>query len=124
MNLRVELLDFSDGNDVVVIIKCPDTIGQIPGKYLVGRHRVNKAIVAFVFDAAATFHPVIAKQYRLIPLGGGHFVVDHTNASIWVGGCSDTYGTDPDRQFTVQVLTAALPNYTSVVKPSLPLWQA
>jgi len=121
MNIRVKLNSFLAGNDVVVIVKCTETEGQTNGKYLIGRHRVDKTIIAFVFDAAAPFHPVIAKQYRLDPWGGGHFVIDPKNASIWIGGSSDTYGPDPDRELTVQVLSEALPDYTSAVKPSLPI---
>lgn len=115
MNIRVQLSSFFRGDDVVVIVKCPDTAGTVAGKYVVGRHRVHGNVVAFVFDAAACFHPVIAKQYHLVPSGGGHFLLDKTTASIWIGGSSDTYGTDPDRELTVRVLTAALPDYTSGV---------
>lgn len=111
---------FLPSNDVVVIVKCPDIEGHTAGKYLVGRHCMERMIVAFVFDATAPFHPVIAKHYRLEPLGGGHSVIDPKNSSIWIGGSSDTYGADPDRELTVQVLTAALPGYTFAVKASLP----
>lgn len=113
MNIRVPLRGFFRGGDVVVIVKCPDTAGTVAGKYVVGRHRLYSNVVAFVFDATASFHPVIAKQYQLIPLGGGRFLLDHNSASIWIGGSSETYGTDPDRELTVRALSAALPGYTS-----------
>lgn len=112
MNIRAELKGFLGSDDVVVIVKCPDDAGRVAGKYLVGRHQAHGNIVAFVFDAAAPFHPVIAKRYRLNPLGGGHFTLDPADASLWIGGTSDTYGADPDPALTIRVLTAALPGYT------------
>lgn len=53
MNIRVKLNGFLPGNDVVVIVKCPDIEGHTAGKYLVGRHCMERMIVAFVFDATA-----------------------------------------------------------------------
>src|ERR1019366_6488573 len=100
MNIRVRLSKFLEGRDVVVIVECSDDTGQLGGKYIVGRHHTDPNIVALVLDAEISFHPAIAKKYRLVPLGGGHFAVDHVERSIRIGGRSDTYGAEPDRVFT------------------------
>jgi hypothetical protein len=100
--------------DFVVILKCPDN--RPPrGKYLVGRHSVDQRIIALVFDSEISFHPAIAKKYRLISIGGGYFVVDHAGAAIHISGKSETYGAEPNRQLTCAALTAALPMYRTAI---------
>lgn len=119
LNIRVRLNNFFEGRDVVVIVKCPDDDGRVCGKYLVGRHSTEVNVLALVFDAGIQFHPAIAKKYRLIPLGGGHFVVDHGEGSIRILGKSDTYGAELDRQFTARALETALPAYATFIEPSI-----
>ena len=103
---------------MVVIVKCQD--GHVSGKYVVGRHNTDRSIVALVLDAAVEFHPAIAKKYRLVAMGGGHFSVDHDEASIHIGGKSDTYGAEPDRELTSRALKAALPTYTTFIEVAQP----
>ena len=114
MNIRVRLSNFYEGRDVVVIVKCQDE-GLLHGKYVVGRHYMDQNIVALVLDATVEFHPAIAKKYRLVALGGGHFSVDHGEASIHISGKSDTYGAEPDRELTSRALKAALPAYKTII---------
>ena len=116
MNIRARLDKFYDGRDVVVIVKCPDDGWLLRGKYIVGRHHTDQNIVALVLDAAFDFHPAIAKKYRLVALGGGHFSVDHGQALIHLSGKSDTYGAEPDRELTRRALKAALPSYKTVIE--------
>lgn len=116
MNIRARLDKFYDGRDVVVIVKCPDDEWLLRGKYIVGRHHTDQNIVALVLDAAFEFHPAIAKKYRLVALGGGHFSVDHGQALIHLSGKSDTYGAEPDRELTRRALKAALPSYKTVIE--------
>jgi len=115
MNVRVQLNKFLGGKDVVVIVKCADVPGVLRGKYVVGRHQTNEDIVAIVFDAEMSFHPAIARKYRLVPLGGGYFAVDHKSASIHISGKSERFGAEPNRSATGQALEAALPTYRAVI---------
>ena len=118
MDIRVRLSNFLKGTDAVVILKCPDDAGEARGKYIVGRHQTDPSIVALVFDAEILFHPAIAKKYHLIAFGGGHFEVDHGARSIRISGRSDTYGAEPNRQFTASALEAALPTYSTFIESS------
>ena len=120
MNIRVRLNKFYEGKDAVVIVKCADGEEQLEGKYIVGQHFSDRTIVALVFDTEVSFHPALAKRYRLVPLGGGHFSVNHREGWICISGRSDTYGTEPDREFTRRALEAALPTYATHVGSAFP----
>ena len=115
MNIRVRLTNFQRERESVVIVKCP-TREQARGKYVVGHYSIDPRIMAVVLDLSVAFHPSIAKKYRLVPIGGGHFVIDPEEATIRLSGTSDTYGTEPDRHVTATALEAALPGYRIVIE--------
>jgi hypothetical protein len=114
MNLRVQLSGFCDDQDLVVIVKCPDG-GVQSGKYIVGRHATMHRILAVVMDARFSFHPALAKAYRLHPFGGGRFAIDQEAACIHIFGISEALGAEPERELTRKALAAALPNFTILV---------
>jgi hypothetical protein len=117
MYFRSLLKEFCKGRDLVVIIKCPDDPDheQQLGKYLFGMHLVQSDLMAVVLDSEIPFHPAIARKYRIVPLGGGYFRLNQAEATLHIGGRSETYGAEPDRQLTKKALDAVLPEYRVLV---------
>lgn len=78
-------------------------------------HLVQRDLVAVVFDSEMPFHPAIARKYGLVPIEGGHFRISQSEATLHLGGRSETYGAEADRQLTWNTLKAALATYRVLI---------
>ena len=97
-----------NGADCVVVFRH----GKEPvvnGKFLLGFHKVEKDLVAIVFDDSAKYHVDLANKYKLRPIGGGHLRLDTGQRQITLWGRSEAFGREPDREMTQQAIAAALP---------------
>ena len=110
MKLRTTVRLARPAGEYVVIIQTEEA-RRSEGKYIVGRALADANQLAVVMDTAAAFHRELGISYGLRPLGGGWMVIDHDRKLVWLSSRSSQYGMEPDRQFTVAALKAALGGY-------------
>lgn len=110
ISVRKRLPGLWNGADCVVVFRhAGEPVAE--GKFLLGHHKIEKDLVAVVFDNSAKYHVDLATKYKLHPIGGGHLRVDFRRRQITLWGRSEAFGEEPDRGMTRQVIEAALPDY-------------
>lgn len=105
---RIQLPDRA-GQDVV-ILSAPDK-DEVAGKFVVGRSPLDASGLVVAFDTHCSFHKQAGAKYGLIVLGGGWCEIRHLRREVWLSGASTQFGREPDRQLTLALFRAALPDY-------------
>lgn len=111
MYLRKQIL-LPDRQAPAVVILCAGSESKVAGKFIVGRSPADGGVLVLAFDTGCAFHKDIGEKYGLTPiLGGGWCEIVHARRQVWLSGRSTQFGREPDRELTLALYRAALPDY-------------